>query len=183
MGGVKFMHYSDRADPLSLALARRADVIVVTGDLHGTDFAGWAAEGLTRRTAAFGVYGNHCRDGYLEDLGITNVHGRVVPLGTLTVGGFQGCPRYKPDGPYQYDDEEARLFADTFPRVDILLLHAGPLDMLDEQDRVHRGNPHLRRYVLKRQPLLVFCGHQYTNTSMEVGPTRLERTYGARLIT
>jgi hypothetical protein len=36
--------------------------------------------------------------------------------------------------------------------------------------------------VLEKKPRYVFLGHQYTNDFMEVGETKLYRTYGAQII-
>lgn len=179
---MKFFHLSDKEDLRFRALYDVCDVLIATGDLGIGDFPGLAQE--HGRKQAFGVYGNHCRAGYLEALGIENVHGRVVTHEGLRIGGFEGCPRYKP-GPFQFDEADARAFARDFPPVDVLLLHAGPLSMLDEpdpKDPTHTGSEAIRDYILRCRPAIVFVGHQYSNGDLHVGFTRLYRSYQGRLI-
>lgn len=177
---MKILHYSDKAKNEFDRLYGECEILVSTGDLSIFDF-GMLRE-LPIKKPAFGVYGNHCSGNYLETLGIENLHNRVVEFKGLRWGGFQGCLRYK-NSELQYTHEEAKQFADTFPYVDILLLHAGPLGMLDDpSDPVHIGDESIARYVREKQPRFVFCGHQYSDAEMEVGETKLYRTYGARVI-
>lgn len=174
------LHYSDRASPEFPDLYRQADVLVVTGDLTLWDFPG--LQEFPEKKPEFGVYGNHDSGQYFEPLGITNLHWKTAELGGFTWGGFQGCLKYKDTG-IMYTEEEARDFSDRFPRVDVLLLHAGPAGMLDDpSDVVHCGSESLHRYVLEKRPRVVFCGHQYSDASLVVGATTIHRTYGARLI-
>jgi len=180
---MRFYHLSDKNDPRFPALYYdECDVLIAAGDLSLADFPG-RAQG-PRAKPAFGVYGNHCTPGYLEALGIENVHGRVVDFEDLRIGGFEGCPRYKP-GPCQFDEPAARAFAADFPPVDILLLHCAPLAMLDDpdpNDLHHTGSTYIRDYVLRRKPALVFVGHQYSNADLQVGHTRIYRSYRGRII-
>jgi uncharacterized protein len=177
---MKILHYSDRSTDKFPELYGACDVLVTTGDLTLFDFPGLAD--LKDRKPAFGVYGNHDSGRYFEELGIINLHNKVVEFDGLKWGGFQSCLKYKEGGIY-YTENEAGTFADNFPYVDILLLHAGPKGMLDDQsDPVHTGSESIRRYVLEKKPRYVFLGHQYTNDFMEVGETKLYRTYGAQII-
>jgi uncharacterized protein len=103
--------------------------------------------------------GNH-DDGatYLERNGIINLHNKIIDFNGLKIGGFQGCIRYNTRD-IQYTEEEAKVFADSFPYVDILLLHAGPLGLLDDpSDLVHIGSENIRRYVDEKKPKVIFVG-------------------------
>lgn len=178
---MKILHYSDKSSVDFLSLYEHADVLVTTGDLHHFDFYG--LEERPNKKPAFGVYGNHDSGRYFESLGIVNLHNRIVEHGGLKWGGFQGCLRYKEADAPMFTEEDAQVFADRFPYVDVLLLHAGPQGMLDDpSDPTHAGSPGIRRYILEKKPRVVFLGHQYSDAFMEVGPTKLYRTYGARLI-
>lgn len=177
---MKILHYSDQESPEFLKLYEECDVLVATGDLRIFDFMG--SEDKQERKPSFGVYGNHDSGLYMERLGITNLHNKTVEAGGFTWGGFQGCPRYK-ESDLMYTEEEAKHFADTFPYVDILLLHAGGKGLLDDPtDPVHTGSEHVRRYILDKKPKYVFLGHQYSNAEMEIGGVKLYRTYGARIV-
>jgi Icc-related predicted phosphoesterase len=120
---------------------------------------------------------------YLEELNILNLHFQVYEWLGLRWGGFEGCLRYKSGGGHQFTEDEAKYWADQFPSVNVLLLHAGPKGMLDDpSDDVNVGSEAVRSYVLQKNPKYVFCGHQYSNEDLEVNGTKLFRTYGARLI-
>lgn len=177
---MKFLHYSDRGSSEFLKLYKECDVLVTTGDLSLSDLAG--LEDIPIKKPAFGVYGNHDSGDYLEKLRIVNLHNRVFEYAGKGWGGFQGCLRYKP-GNLMFTNNEAKVFADTFPAVDILLLHVGPKGMLDDDsDEFHQGSEYIRSYVIEKQPQIVFLGHQYSNGFMQAGKTMLYRTYGARII-
>ena len=177
---MRILHYSDKAANNFIELYNQCDLLITTGDL--TIFDLLPLENLQNKKPAFGVYGNHDAGTYMDQLGITNLHLKTIEFSGLVWGGFQGCPKYK-ESPLMYTEEQAQQFADTFPPVDILLLHAGPQDMLDDpSDPPHTGSPSLRRYVLEKRPRFVILGHQYSDAEMTVGSTTLYRTYGARLI-
>lgn len=177
---MKILHYSDRHSDQFSSLYDQCDILVTTGDLTYFDLN--AIEEKANKKPAFGVYGNHDSGNYMPGLGIINLHQQVTNFAGFTWGGFQSCLKYKDSGLY-FTEEQALAFAQNFPKIDILLLHAGPKDMLDDNsDTVHIGSEAIRQYVLEKQPKLVFCGHQYSDDEMTVGPTRIYRTYGARII-
>lgn len=177
---MKILHYSDRGSPDFLNLYKECDLLASTGDLTLFDFAG--LKDFQTKKAAFGVYGNHDSGDYLEDLGIVNLHNKVYKYQGLKWGGFQGCLKYK-ESTLVFTEKEAKTFAENFPPVDILLLHAAPKGMLDDPlDDAHLGSENIRRYVLEKKPKVVFCGHQYSNDFVSVSPTKIFRTYGIRII-
>lgn len=176
---MKILHYSDHPDLRFIDLYHQCDILVTTGDLSYFDFPGLAE--LQSRKPAFGVYGNHDSGRYLEELGITNLHLDIISFQGYLWGGFQGCLRYKP-GDMQYTEQEAELFAEKFPYVDVLLLHAPPFDLLDGKDPVHIGSRAIRRYIEEKHPKCVFCGHLYSTAEMYIGTTKIYRGYQARLL-
>lgn len=177
---MKILHYSDKSSLNFLDLYNQCDILITTGDLISFDFAG--LEDISNKKPSFGVYGNHDSGNYMESLGIVNLHNKVYEYNNLKWGGFQGCIKYK-ESPLMYTEEQAKIWADTFPYVDVLLLHAGPKDMLDDPtDEIHTGSESIRRYVLEKKPKLIFVGHQYSDGYLEVGNTKIYRTYGARII-
>jgi uncharacterized protein len=178
---MKILHYTDRPAKNFSELYEQADMLISTGDLTLFDFPG--LEDTQKKKPAFGVYGNHDSGSYLEPLSIINIHNTVYDFVGLRWGGWQGCLKYKETSAPMYTEAEAELFANTFPYVDVLLLHAGPKGMLDDpSDSVHVGSENIRRYVMDKKPKYVFCGHQYSDDSMESDGTKIYRTYGARII-
>jgi Icc-related predicted phosphoesterase len=177
---MKVLHCSDRGVKNFSELYSQCDILVATGDLTFFDFGNLAD--ISNKKPAFGVYGNHCSGTYFESLGITNLHNKVLEFDNLKWGGFQGCLKYK-DSRIYYTEEEAVQFANNFPYVDVLLLHAGPREMLDDpSDPVHVGSESIKRYVFKKKPRYIFLGHQYTDADMTVEGIKLIRTFGARLV-
>jgi len=177
---MKILHYSDHVSPDFSMLYQKCEVMVSTGDLSIFDFFGLGE--IKNKKPSFGVYGNHDSGNYMEKFGIVNLHNRVVEYNGLKWGGWQGCLRYKPGGVF-FTENEAKVFYEAFPAVDILLLHAGPKGMLDDpRDTSHTGSEFIRQYVLDKRPKVVFLGHQYSDDQMQVGETCLYRTFGARII-
>lgn len=177
---LKILHYSDRGVKEIEELYSVCDIFVTTGDLRFADLV--FLEHIKNKKTAFGVYGNHCSGQYMDQLGIINLHNKVFKHKDLTWGGFQGCIKYKNYGVF-FTNEDAKEFRNNFPYVDVLLLHAGPKGMLDDSsDTVHEGSENIRNYVLEKKPKFVFCGHQYSNDFLDLGDTKIYRTYGAQII-
>lgn len=177
---MKVLHYSDKTSANFIELYNQCDLLITTGDLTLFDFPG--LEEVQIKKPAFGVYGNHDSGSYMEQLGIINLHNRVYEYAGLKWGGFQGCLKYK-ESNLMYTEDDARIWADTFPYVDVLLLHAGPKGMLDDQsDEIHIGSENIRRYVIEKKPKFIFVGHQYSDDFMELGNTKIYRSFGARIV-
>ncbi len=179
---MKILHYSDKSNPNFDNLYEQVDLLLCTGDLTLFDFGSLPLKKNTK--PAFGVYGNHDLGTYLEELEIINLHNNIYQYAGMTWGGWQGCPRYKKGGGPQFSEEEAVIWSQSFPAVDVLLLHAGPKDMLDDQsDSVHIGSEAIKNYVLTKSPKYIFCGHQYSDAELTIGNTTIYRSYGARIVT
>lgn len=69
---MHILHYSDRYDNKLQEQFELCDMLFTTGDLSYMDFS--PIKSIISSKPAFGVYGNHCFRGYLEKLGIHNVH-------------------------------------------------------------------------------------------------------------
>ena len=99
---------------------------------NGSLFAGYGC----RRILA--VKGNHDMPepfpAPIEDL-----HLKVVEIGGLRIGGFNGCWKYKQKGAFLYDQTEARALMSGMPPVDILLTLNSPRGIHDREDGVHQG--------------------------------------------
>jgi len=136
----------------------------------------------------FGVYGNHCSKTYFPDLGIENLHGKIVEFQGKTMLGIEGCERYK-DDPHAalYTQEEMFEIMKDFPRVDIVITHAPPFGVHDDpNETAHRGWKALREYVEKYQPDYVLHGHTYPSKGEVVvdmiGATKVIYVYQDKII-
>lgn len=103
----------------------QVDAVFLLGDLDFFMLPGLADVSLPKA----GVYGNHCRDDYLPQVGAVNCHLRRFRLGPVTVGGLEGCPIYKAHGEHQYSAEQVRWMLGHLKRCDILLTHCPPRGM------------------------------------------------------
>ena len=135
------------------------DLIITLGDLEYTQIN--QLESVTT-IPKIGVYGNHCTPGYMETLGIMNLHMHTWSYEGLLFGGFEGSPRYKRD-PYakMYTEEEAELLLRDFPYVDVFISHSPPRGINDEDDIAHTGFAALRTYLEQKQPRFFLHGHTY----------------------
>jgi Icc-related predicted phosphoesterase len=127
----------------------------------------------------FAVKGNH--DSLTFPDGITDLHSKLYQLGTLTLGGFQGCWKYKPVGHFLYDQHEVDLSA--FPKVDLFVAHNSPRGVHDREDGVHCGFDAFNAYIARVQPSLFLHGHQHANVSSKLGKTECRGFYGQQVIT
>lgn len=86
----------------------------------------------------------------------------MVDYGGLRFGGLNGSWRYKPRGPFLYDQGEVARFLGTYPPVGVLVAHNSPSGIHDRQDGIHVGFDALVSYIRRVQPRLVFTA---TSTS------------------
>ncbi len=120
--------------------------------------------------------------------GCTNVDGAVLDVAGLRIAGLGGCVRYRP-GPNQYSQREyerraARLGRDVQRlarrrpgRVDLLLTHAPPRGLGDEDDRPHVGIDALHPLIARLQPRWHLHGHIHP-----FGQPRPDRSLGSTTI-
>ncbi len=102
--------------------------------------------------------------------GCTSVDGRIEDVRGLRVAGLGGSVRYRP-GPNQYTQAEMRRRANRLARrawfrrlrdrlpVDILLTHAPPRGLGDEDDPAHQGFDALHGLVERLRPTFLLHGH------------------------
>jgi uncharacterized protein len=103
--------------------------------------------------------------------GCINIDGRVLDIGGVRVGGLGGSHRYRP-GPHQYTQQQMETRAKLLMlrarmkrpgrrgrRLDILVTHAPPLGLGDEDDPCHRGFAAYQRLIERTSPALHLHGH------------------------
>lgn len=99
--------------------------------------------------------------------GAVNADGRVVHAAGLRIAGLGGSPRYR-EGPNQYTERQfawrARLLVwrarwGGARRVDVVLTHAPPRGVGDEDDLPHRGVDALHDLLRRLDAPLLLHGH------------------------
>jgi len=177
-------------------------MVLAAGDLAGS-YLEFVATKLPRPVLY--VPGNHGNEKLIENGvssdpgGVTNLHGKVLEVGGLTVAGWGGVPKYREKGEGQYTPLEAwqgfaklawqlrlRRLAGKRP-LDILLTHAPPLGPHAGSDFAHRGCAEMTRFIDRFRPHLVVHGHihEYEGRKLEYttpGGTRVVNAYGYRIL-
>lgn len=100
-----------------------------------------------------------------------NIHGRIINLNGLLIGGLEGSMRYRPHAPYMYSETEMTWnITQLIPRlmwnlarygkaVDILVAHSPPFEIHDGKDLAHRGFKIFRTFIKRFRPRLFLHGH------------------------
>lgn len=159
--------------------AGKADLLLSCGDVF--DRVILEAVEACGAGKVFAVKGNHDRDTPFEDP-IIDLHLNVVEYDGMKFGGLNGCWKYKPHGPFLYEQSEVAQMLETFSAVDVLICHNSPRGIHDREDAVHIGYEALNTYIDRCQPKLMIHGHQHVDTETQVGETRVIGVYGNRLI-
>ena len=112
------------------------------------------------------VHGNH--DGGYErkpPQGCDCIEDKLVVYRGLRILGLGGCRQYHP-GPHQYTDREMRLRIAKLRwklwrmgGVDIVVTHAAPEGLGDDEDKAHWGFPALVELLDKYRPKFLVHGH------------------------
>ena len=193
----------DEAVTASLpARAGSVDLIIGCGDLT-YDYLDFVATALAAPIRA--VHGNHdVPPANLDDPAVgawwdgIDLHGRVVNVDGVLLGGLQGSPRYS-DGPFQSGELDMwlailrmlpRLVVNRIRRgrfIDVLVTHAPPRGIHDRQDPAHRGFAAFRTFLRWFRPRYHLHGHTHiydarTITETRFGATTVVNAYGAKAI-
>lgn len=153
------------------------------------------------------ILGNHCyvpHDPVTDKCspsvypGIINLNGRVVEEQGLLIAGAEGSPFYN-GGPHQYSDQQftvtllklvPALLANkvrTGRYLDIMVTHAPPRGIHDNDDVAHRGFPSLLSFIQRFRPTILLHGHTHRYDPMQpiftdLGRTMVINTYGYLLL-
>lgn len=156
-----------------------ADVVLACGDVY--DQVVLEAARAYRCPVVFAVKGNHDSGGAFAEA-IVDLHLATREHRGIVFGGFNGSWRYKPRGPFLYDQAEAQAMLAAFPRVDVFVSHNSPRGVHDREDQVHLGFEALSAYIARTRPRLVIHGHQHVDRETEMGGTRVVGVYGHRML-
>ncbi|HEY7755284.1 MAG TPA: metallophosphoesterase [Actinomycetota bacterium] len=129
--------------------------------------------------------------------GCINVDGRVEDARGIRVAGLGGSVRYRP-GPHQYTQVEMSRRARRLVRgarrrrrrdgrgVDVLITHAPPKGLGDEDDRAHEGFEAFHRLVRDLRPRLLLHGHIHPygieRPDRQIGDTRVVNVVPYRVL-
>jgi Icc-related predicted phosphoesterase len=129
------------------------DVVVTLGDIRQDtlDYISF----MSRQVPQFGVPGGHDRS---LPLGVNDLHGKVVTVKGVRIGGFGGAPKYE-DRPFHYDERKVAKGMRRMPPVDLLITHTPPLATSTDKDRLHRGYQAFDRYIQRCTPFYLIHGH------------------------
>ena len=126
-------------------------------------------------------------------LGCTNADGAIVDVRGLRIAGLGGSLRYN-NGPNQYSQAQlarraGRLVKQAGKRggpVDVLLTHAPPRGLGDEDDPPHRGFDALHDVLARLRPTWHLHGHIHpygmARPDRQVGPTTVRNVVPYRVL-
>ena len=202
---VRTLVISDEVAPeLSTAVLRDlgAELVLSAGDLPW-DYVEWVGD--TVAAPVVFVPGNHDpetrrrRDQRLrwEDSapgprGVIDADRQVVEVEGLRIAGLGGCVRYRA-GAHQYSQREftrqaARLVRAARRRgpVDVVLTHAPPFQLGDEDDQAHIGVQALHTVLERLEPTWLLHGHVHpfgrTMPDRHVGRTTVRNVIPWRML-
>ena len=160
------------------------DLIISCGDLN----AKYLSFIVTMaRVPVLYVHGNH--DTNYERTppeGCDCIEDQIIVYNGLRILGLGGCRRYHP-GPHQYTEKEMRrrirkLWFQLWRHkgVDIVVTHAPPFGVGDDDDPAHRGFEALLELIDKYHPKYLLHGH--THLSYGTDQTREREYHGTKVI-
>jgi Icc-related predicted phosphoesterase len=209
---MRILTVSDKVEPVlySPYIRERVgaiDLILACGDLP--DYYLEYIVGVLDAPLFF-VHGNHDKAAPQDDsiqacsspTGLSwaaNMHGRSLCHKGLLIAGLEGCRRYNPGAPFQYEEADVRWQTLMLGRyllfnrlrygryLDVFITHAPPRGIQDAQDIPHQGFTAYLTLLRRYRPLLMIHGHQHIynrNDASETDyySTRVINTYGYRVL-
>ena len=121
------------------------------------------------------VHGNHdVNYDQVPPEGCDCIDGHIVEYNGIRILGLGGCRRYHP-GPHQYSDSEMRKRIlrlswklKRLGGVDIVVTHAPPAGLGDDEDPAHWGFDALVSFLDKYRPKFLVHGHVHTSYNHQI---------------
>ena len=121
------------------------------------------------------VHGNHdVNYDQVPPEGCDCIDGHIVEYNGVRILGLGGCRRYHP-GPHQYSDSEMRRRIlrlswklKRLGGVDIVVTHAPPAGLGDDEDPAHWGFDALVSFLDKYRPKFLVHGHVHTSYNHQI---------------
>jgi len=157
----------------------QADLVISCGDV--SDQLVFEAAQAFHCSKIFAVKGNHDSNTPFPEP-IIDLHLKAEEFNGVTFGGLNGSWKYKPRGPFLYEQEEVEGFLSDFPAVDALVSHNSPRGVHDQEDEVHYGFEALNRYIERAKPRFLIHGHQHVNKETELDGTKVVGLRGIKVL-
>ena len=172
---MKILFIADNSD--NKEIKEEYDVVILLGDLDPEKIK-WLKN---VNKPKFGIYGNHCRGEYFNELNIKNLHCTNTNIGNVSIYGLEGCVKYK-GSEKEYSQMEYYDFLKDFKSTDIFVSHCPPRGVNDNPyDSAHLG---IEALVDKLPNIkLLVHGHTYPkNEWSKVNNTWILYVYGTKII-
>jgi Icc-related predicted phosphoesterase len=128
-----------------------------------------------------------------------DIHGRIVNLNGLLIGGLEGSMRYRPKASLMYSEREMSLIVGRLipnllwnmarygRAVDILVTHSPPYNIHDKPDVAHQGFKVFRTIMKLFEPKYLLHGHihvyrQDLPRETKFGDTTVINVYPLRIL-
>jgi Icc-related predicted phosphoesterase len=190
---MKILSVSDYVEPLLYDRFEQGrftgvELIISCGDLP-PEYLSFLANAF--EVPLYYVHGNHDIRHQAKPQGdCTNIHAQLVRFGEVNILGLEGSYWYN-GGPHQYTESQMRMMVWKLrPRIwakrgiDMVVTHAPPRHIHDQEDRCHRGFKTFRWLIEKYSPGFFVHGHIHFDASdvslreTEVNSTRVINTCG-----
>jgi predicted phosphodiesterase len=171
---MKILSISDYVEPLLFdrfepERFEGVDLIISCGDLP-PEYLSFLANGLG--VPLYYVQGNHDIRHQSKPTGdCTDIHARLVRFRGIKILGLEGSYWYN-GGPHQYTENQMRMIVWKLRPgiwlkggIDMVVTHAPPRDIHDQQDRCHRGFKSFRWIIEKYSPKVFVHGHIHFDAS------------------
>lgn len=171
---MKILVLSDRECPAfyeyyTEGRLKEYDLIISCGDLKPSYLSFIVS---VARAPVLYVHGNHdTRYEKTPPEGCDCIEDKLAVFKGLRILGLGGCCRYSP-GDHQYTDKQMhrrirklRWKLRRYKGVDILVTHAPPEGVGDDEDWAHRGFGTFLKFMDKYRPKYLLHGHVHTNYS------------------
>ncbi len=191
---MKILSVSDKVEkqlliPNTNILPAAPDIILACGDLppeYLTELREFYAVPL------YYIEGNHdLRYNESPPVGCTRVHAKIITENGLRIMGFSGSRWYN-GGIHQYTEPKMKQIIRSLwfqllqqKRVDIIITHAPPRFIHDEEDPCHKGFRSYLPLIKKQKPAWFVHGHIHAffndpaDRITQVGKTKVLNCYGS----
>ena len=141
------------------------DLILTLGDIEeGT--LDYILE-MGKRVPCYGVPGNHDK---AKPAGLNNLHGKVITINGVRIGGIGGARKYK-DHPHHYTDLQMSMMMRRLAAADLIISHAPPLATSQDESPIHKGFASFDRYITRHRPQAWIHGHTGKKFTGNIGDT------------
>lgn len=129
-----------------------------------------------------GVLGNHDFIGDLEYYNISDLNGKYVNLGEISIVGVEGCLKYNNSKSPMHPQDEISLLCSKLPPADIIMSHNSPKGIHDKSDLPHEGYIGLLEYIKIHKPKYCLHGHQHVDEAINYLQTKILGIYGGTIL-